>query len=407
LLAGLACLAVAVLGSVGKGDQSQPVAPVRPADRDQAVRAVAARVGVGEGSVVADLGAGRGIYTWPFAEVVGETGIVYAQEISASFVESLKNEQQKRDLPQVQPVLGREDDPGLPADSIDLIFLRQVYHHFGKPREMLQGIWRALKPGGYMVVVDRHRGTLRDYLPREERTRKHAWIAETTVVREAREEGFAFVTAAEEAWHEPEPFVLIFQRPHEAQRPGSDPDRLDPLPDTVDLARVFPDMPSYRQPAIIALGEARGLIRPIVERSNGRGIEIVLEEWATQRDEQAPLPEGVSLPATLTDQGDPQLSEPIDAVFFLDTYHLLFHGPALLGALHERLTPEGRVYILDRRAEESLSRRDASHRRQIAPKVVRREMAAAGFELCGEGQPPAPDRFVQVFRRIENDELTN
>ena len=102
---------------------------------------------------------------------------------------------------------------------------------------------------------------------------------------------------------------------------------------------------------IIALGQARELIPPILQRSGGAGVEIVLEEWATQKDERPPLPDGVSLPAVLTDLGDPHLGpEAVDAVFFLDTYHLLFHGSTLLAALHERLTPDGRVYILDRTA---------------------------------------------------------
>ena len=119
---------------------------------------------------------------------------------------------------------------------------------------------------------------------------------------------------------------------------------------------------------MIALGQARELIPPILQRSSGAGLEIVLEEWATQKDERPPLPAGVSLPSVLTDLGDPHLGpEPIDAVFFLDTYHLLFHSKTLLAKLHERLTPDGCVYVLDRAAKEPLSRRDASHRRQIDP----------------------------------------
>jgi len=54
---------------------------------------------------------------------------------------------------------------------------------------MLQGIRRGAKPGGYLVVVDRRRGTLRVWGPRELRQEKHFRIAETTVVREAREGG--------------------------------------------------------------------------------------------------------------------------------------------------------------------------------------------------------------------------
>ena len=70
-----------------------------------------------------------------------------------------------------------------------------------------------MRPGGYLVIVDQRRGTLRDWVPRYEREKRHYWIAETTVVREAREEGFIFTEYAEEFWHEEDPFVLVFQRP--------------------------------------------------------------------------------------------------------------------------------------------------------------------------------------------------
>lgn len=78
-------------------------------------------------------------------------------------------------------------------------------------------------------------------------------------------------------------------------------------------------------------------------------------------------------------------------------YHLPFHGKTLLGKLRERLAPGGCVYILDREAKGPLSRREASHRRQIQPETVKQEMAAAGFFLWFEGPRPAPDRFLLVF----------
>jgi hypothetical protein len=264
---------------------------------------------------------------------------------------------------------------------------------------MLREIWRALKPGGYFVVVDRLPGTLRDWVPREQRQSKHFWLAETTVVREAREEGFRYVACADELCESKDnPFVLIFQRPEELAELGQEPDRLLPLTVSQVAGKRLPDGARYQRPAIIALGQSRELIPAILERSSGAGLEIVLEEWATQKDERPPLPPGVSLPAVLTDLGDPHLGpEPIDAVFFLDTYHLLFHSKTLLAKLHERLTPGGRVYVVDREAKESLSRRDASHRRQIEPETVKQELTAAGFVLQSEDHRPAADRFLLVF----------
>lgn len=380
--------------------------PGKPENRAESVRALLAHLEIGKGSTVADVGAGRGRDTWVFAEVVGETGTVYAEEIVEGMVSSLKKEAEKQGLPQVRPVLGREDDPCLPRDTVELAFLRYVYHHLSKPREMLRGIWRGLKPGGYLVVVDQHRGTLRDWVPREQRKEKHSWIAETTVVREAREEGFAFVDCPEGWWHDERPFVLVFQRPRGVEAPGRDPDPFLPLSAEKASRAFLPLGRPYQRPVFVALGEARKLIGPILERSSGQGLEIVLEEWATQRDERPPLPAHVSFPSVLTDNGDPHFdAEPVDVVFFLDSYHLLFHGKTLLAKIHERLLPTGCVYVLDREAKKPLSRREASHRRRIDPETVKREMAAAGFSLWCEGPRPSPDRFLLVFGKAKPEEL--
>lgn len=377
--------------------------PERPKDRPAFIRALAARLDIGPGDVVADIGAGIGVDTWVFAEIVGPSGTVYAEEITEKQVKSLKAEAEKRKLTQVRPVQGRDVTPSLPMGMADLAYMRFVYHHVSKPREMLREIWRALKPGGYFVVVDRLAGTLRDWVPREQRASKHFWLAETTVVREAREEGFSFVACADELCESKDnPFVLIFQRPAQLSPIGRDPDPFLPLAAGEVSDMLLPAGKQFQRPVIVALGQARELIPAILQRSSGAGLEIVLEEWATQKDERPPLPAGVSLPSVLTDLGDPHLgTEPIDAVFFLDAYHLLFHGKTLLAKLHERLTPGGCVYVLDRAAKGPLSRRDASHRRQIDPATVKQELTAAGFVLQSEGRPPAADRFLLVFGKAQ------
>lgn len=377
---------------------SEAAPPAAPKNRAESVRAIVACLGLGEGSAIADIGAGNGKDTWVFADIVGKAGRVFAEEISQGKVDSLVEKAVERELPQVHAVLGGSTDPCLPAASVDLAYMNRVYHHFAKPREMLRGIWRSLKPGGYLVVVDQRRGTLQDWVPRHVREDKHHWIAETTVVREAREEGFAFVKCAEECWHERAPFVLVFQRPEDGGRLGHDPDTFDPIAIDEWAGLFMPAAGKYRNPVFIALGRSRQFMPRILEHSTGRPVEIVLEEWATQKDERPGPPPDADLPSTLTKEGDPELAdEPVDAVFFLDSYHLLFHGPTLLAELHERLSPTGRIFVLDRRSDEPLSRRLASHHRKIRPEMVEQEMADAGFSLWFRGSRPADDRFVLVF----------
>ena len=379
----------------------------KPANRMDSVRALVRHLGLGEGSVIADIGAGGGRDTWVFADIVGVRGTVFSEEIANSKVKSLKTEAEKRNLSQVKPVLGRSDDPCLPADSVDLVYMNHVYHHFAKPRQMLRGIWRGLKPGGYLTIVDQRRGTLRDWVERSRRETRHYWIAETTVVREAREEGFTFVECAEQYWHTNGDFVLVFQRPRTLTEPGCDPDAFVPINVKACASLFLPVSRPYQNPVFIARGQARDLIAPILRHSTGQALEIVLEEWATQKDEREPLPPGVSMPSVLTQQGDPNLPDAsIDAVFFLDSYHLLFHGQTLLAKLREKLSPTGCIYILDRRATKPLSRREASHRRMIEPKTIIQEMTEAGFHLWSDNSHPVPGRFLLVFGKAPTEKVS-
>ncbi len=389
--------------SIGNSIKDIPIKPntshiAKPNDRVGSVRAIVSHLGLGEGAVIADIGAGRGRDTWVFAEIVGETGFVFTEEIVKDNVEMLKTEAKKRDLSQVRAVLGRTDDPCLPSNTVDLVYMNHVYHHLAKPREMLQGIWHALRQGGHLVVVDRQRGTLRDWVPRELREKKHFWIAETTVAREAREEGFVFIECAEQYWHTKDDFVLIFQRPKELENPSGDPDPFLSIPEEKYSHLFIPLACTYKNPVIVALGQARKLMVPILQNSSGEGLEVVLEEWATQKEERPLLSSDISLPSVLTENGDPNLpAGSIDAVFFIDSYHLLFHGKTLLAKIYEKLTSTGCVYVLDRKAQKPLTRREASHHRKIQPKTVKQEMAEAGFCLWFHGPRPARDRFLFVF----------
>ncbi len=374
--------------------------------RAESLRKLADRLEIRPGATIADIGAGKGNDSWVFADIVGTGGRVFSVEISQEDVMKLKDEAASRDLLQVRPVLGQSDTSNLPDNSVDLAFMHYVYHHLAKPREMLRSLWRSLKPGGYYIVVDRHKGTLVDWVPRAEREKKHFWLAETTFIREAREEGFEFVDFGEQEWFaKNDTFVMIMQRPTGMERSGRDPDPMPPidarwLDNVLTADMLTKEGQADSRIAFVALGEGRRLIEPIVQKYSGEAVDIVLEEWATQKDEQPESPRGVKLTSVLTENGDPKLSaEPLSTVFFLDTYHLLFHGDVLLPALHERLTDDGRIYILDRKADQQFSHREASHRRMIAPETVEQEMSEYGFQLESSPVPPSPLRFLQVYRK--------
>jgi ubiquinone/menaquinone biosynthesis C-methylase UbiE len=106
------------------------------------------------GMIVADVGAGAGYFTWRLAERVGPQGKVYANDIQPAMLDLLRKNVAARGLTNVEPVLGAEADPKLPAGAIDLILLVDVYHEFGEPQAMLARLREALKPGGRLALLE-------------------------------------------------------------------------------------------------------------------------------------------------------------------------------------------------------------------------------------------------------------
>ena len=109
---------------------------------------------VQRGQTVADLGAGSGYYTRRLAGAVGDTGKVYAVDIQQGMLDLLQAALARERIANVVPVLGGIDDPRLPADSLDLILMVDVYHEFSQPQAMLQRMKTALKPGGRLVLLE-------------------------------------------------------------------------------------------------------------------------------------------------------------------------------------------------------------------------------------------------------------
>ncbi len=104
-------------------------------------------------SVVADIGAGTGFYTFKVAEKVPK-GKIYAVELQDAFVAELKERSQELGLSNVKVVKGGAKSINVPDTSLDLAFMVDVYHELEYPREMLQAIHRALKPDGKLLLLE-------------------------------------------------------------------------------------------------------------------------------------------------------------------------------------------------------------------------------------------------------------
>jgi ubiquinone/menaquinone biosynthesis C-methylase UbiE len=106
------------------------------------------------GQVVADIGAGTGYLSRLLAVRVVPGGKVLAVDIQPEMLELLTNRMAGVGITNVVPVLGTASDPKLSAGSVDLVLMVDVYHEFEFPREMMQAICRAVKPGGRIVFVE-------------------------------------------------------------------------------------------------------------------------------------------------------------------------------------------------------------------------------------------------------------
>lgn len=112
-------------------------------------------IGLKEGMSIADIGAGRGRMTVWFADRVGENGKVYSNDIDRGALEYLEHRCQENNISNVKIILGKVDDPLLPAGELDIAFMVSVYHHLDKPVEMLQNTKPSLKKDGILVIVER------------------------------------------------------------------------------------------------------------------------------------------------------------------------------------------------------------------------------------------------------------
>ena len=113
-------------------------------------------LGVVPGKNVADIGAGSGWFTVRAARRVGETGKVYAVDINPEAIRYIEERVQKEQLHDVVTILGKEDDPLLPAGQIDVVLLLKTYHEVAKPIALLRNLRAALRPGAKVGIIDRN-----------------------------------------------------------------------------------------------------------------------------------------------------------------------------------------------------------------------------------------------------------
>jgi predicted methyltransferase len=110
-------------------------------------------LGIGEGSVVADLGAGGGWFTVRLARRVGPNGLVYAEDIQPQMIEAIERRVEREGLRNVETVLGSPDNPTLPEERIDVVLMVDSFQEVEDRLTLLRHVRRALKEGGRLGIV--------------------------------------------------------------------------------------------------------------------------------------------------------------------------------------------------------------------------------------------------------------
>lgn len=135
-------------------------------------------LGIAPGKAVADIGAGSGWFTVRAARRVGAGGVVYAVDINPEAVKYVGERARKEQLQNVKTILGKADDPVLPANSVDAVLLLKTYHEVAQPVALLRNLRGALRPGAKVGIIDRN-GNGEDH-----------GVGREVVIREAREAGY-------------------------------------------------------------------------------------------------------------------------------------------------------------------------------------------------------------------------
>ena len=141
-----------IAGVMGMSGADWLVRPEREAE-EQPEKALDA-LNLKPGMVVADIGAGVGYMSLRMARRVGPSGKVYANDLQPPMLDLLRQNAAKAGIGNIVTVVGDVADPKLPANTMDLVLLVDVYHEFSQPQQMLRKIRETLKADGRLVLLE-------------------------------------------------------------------------------------------------------------------------------------------------------------------------------------------------------------------------------------------------------------
>ena len=123
----------------------------------QEIELVLACLQLQPGQVVADIGAGTGIFARPIARAVGPTGQVLPVDIEPELLHYIDQRSREENIPNIETILGEFTDPLLPPDRVDLAFFHDVLHHIEHRQAYLKKLAEYLKPNARIALIELNR----------------------------------------------------------------------------------------------------------------------------------------------------------------------------------------------------------------------------------------------------------
>ena len=158
------------------------------------------------GQTVADIGAGAGYTSLKLAKRVGPEGKVLATDVQPQMLAMLSENAKAAGVKNIQPIRSTQTETRLPEATVDLALMVDVYHEASDPEALLQGLYKAIKPGGRLVLVE-FRGE-DDEVP----IKPEHKMTLAQVRKELEPQGFKFLESQEFL---PWQHIIIYERPEE------------------------------------------------------------------------------------------------------------------------------------------------------------------------------------------------
>ena len=154
------------------------------------------------GQNIADIGCGGGYFSLRFSDAIGKEGKIYVIDTNHVFLEIVRDNAREKGLNNVETILATEDKLHFPKKSLDLVFMRNVYHHLSNRSEYFRNLKGALKPEGKIVIMDYKGSGFLSF----HKLFGH-YTSKETIVEEMKKAGYAL---AKEYDFLPEQYFLIF-----------------------------------------------------------------------------------------------------------------------------------------------------------------------------------------------------